>query len=539
MMDILAAIADEVKKAIDLIPEGSDRGEEICMGADGTPTSQIDKIAENTVLRYIAAKNVPLNVLSEEIGYVDNGAEDILVLDPIDGTRNAALNIPYYTISMAVCRKSMSNATYAYIRNMVTGDEYRAEKGKGAYLNGKRISVKGCYNPNQLTMHLYMGRSADPFTFELAKRIKASRSMGCASLEMCSVAEGAVDGFLMMSENYTHSIRVIDIAASCLILREAGGEVYTMEGEPLDMPLDLDYRSNFLAAASKNVFDCVMNGESSFDDGEKVKYGIYANTNISDVKELAQKVIDCLGDEEYIIDSELAALMGREGIPLNKMDADIVIVLGGDGTLLRATHNTDAKIMGINAGGVGFLTAVERNDIERGIDLLKKGEYTIDRRSKIRVTQNGKVLGDALNEAMVHTDSVAKIRAFRVYVDDSLFTEVKADGFMLSTETGSTSYSMSLGAPIMDPRVSNAWMLSPIAAFKYSSRPMVVPSTAKITIELLMPNKDCLLVIDGQNEIVIEGGSKVELALSPKYGRLISMGADFYDRVREKLVTSL
>ena len=141
MMEILSAIADQVEKAIALIPSDVDKAEEICMGADGTPTSQVDKIAENTVLTYIAANEVPLNVLSEEIGYVDNGAEDTLILDPVDGTRNCTLGIPYYTISMAVSRTTMNGATHALIRNLATGDEYRAEKGKGATLNGKSIHV--------------------------------------------------------------------------------------------------------------------------------------------------------------------------------------------------------------------------------------------------------------------------------------------------------------------------------------------------------------------------------------------------------------
>ena len=94
MMEVLVSIADAVMDAVRNIPRNVDLGEEICMGADGTPTSQVDKIAENTVLMYIASHKVPLNVLSEEIGFVDNGAKDTLILDPIDGTRNAVLGIP-------------------------------------------------------------------------------------------------------------------------------------------------------------------------------------------------------------------------------------------------------------------------------------------------------------------------------------------------------------------------------------------------------------------------------------------------------------
>ena len=539
MMETLSAIADAVMKAVDAIPSGVDIGEELCIGADGTPTSQIDKIAENTVLMYIESNKVPLNVLSEEIGFVDNGAKDTLILDPIDGTRNAVLGIPYYTVSLAVTDSDLNGVHTALLRNLVTGDEYRAEKGKGATYNGRRLNVKRSYDPRDITLNIYLGKSSDPHAYEVAKRVKASRSMGCASLDMAMIALGRADGFLMQSENYTHSIRIVDIAASVLILREAGGEVYNLDGSVFNMPLDLDYRANFLAVSQREVFDLVMNGESSRDKKSSVRFGIYANMNIADVTDIARQVIAELGDSEYFVDSALASALGTEGMPLRDMDVDIVIVLGGDGTLLRATHNTDAKIVGVNAGSVGFLTAIERDQIKEGIARLKSGDYTVERRSKIRVTCDGEVLGDAINEALVHTDSVAKIRQFRVYVDDSLLTEVKADGFMLSTVTGSTSYAMSLGAPIMDPRVGNAWELVPVAAFKYTSRPIIVPTTARITIETVYTNKDCLLVIDGQSEIPLAGGKSVVMTLSPKYGRIISMGADFYKRVSQKLVNSL
>lgn len=535
MMDTLVAIADAVQKAVELIPSVSERSEIICMGADGTPTSEIDKVAENAVLMYIESNRVPLNILSEEIGFVDNGAEETLILDPIDGSRNAEIGVPYYAVSLAITTGTMNCVHTAYLRNLATGDEYRAEKGKGAYYNGERIHTKQCYDPNNIIMMIYIGAHSHPVSYNVVSRVKATRSYGCSSLEMCLVAQGMADGFLVNVQNYTHSIRVVDIAASALILREAGGEIYDLDGNVLDLPANLIERSNFLATSNKKVFDYITRGECSHDCVKSQTYGIYANVSIPGVEEVAKHVIGCLEGERYMVDSELAQLLGMEGIPLSQMVVDTVIVLGGDGTLLRATHNTGAKIVGINVGSVGFLTAIERKDIDRGIERLRKGDYIIDRRNMIRVTCDGKVLGDAINEAMIHTASVAKIRRFSVYVDESLLTEVKADGFLMSTVTGSTSYSMSLGAPIMDPRVNNAWILTPMAAFRYSSRPLILPTTAKVTIEPTMPNKDCLLIIDGQSEIVIPGGAKVELSLSPKYTRLISMDFDFYNRVRDKL----
>ena len=263
-------------------------------------------------------------------------------------------------------------------------------------------------------------------------------------------------------------------------------------------------------------------------------------------KEFSQTFIETLAKKFADIRGVLFAQLQQAGVAyevyekVEEMgDVDVLIVLGGDGTILRAAHDTGARIFGINAGGVGFLTAVEREHIEEGISRLRRGDYTVDRRAKIAVSVDGEWMSDAVNEAMVHTDSVAKIRQFRVTVDGSLLTEVKADGFMLSTVTGSTSYAMSLGAPIMDPRVGDAWILVPIAAFRYSSRPIILPTSARVTIEAVMPDKGCLLVVDGQREIPVEGGSVIELTRSPECFRLIEMGADFYQKVRDKLVTSL
>ena len=197
MMDTLVAIADSVQNAVNLIPSIEERGAVLCMGADGTPTSEIDKVAENAVLMYINSNNVPLNVLSEEIGFVDNGAMDTLILDPIDGSRNAELGVPYYTISLAVTTGTMNDVHTAYLRNLATGDEYRAEKGKGAFYNGERIRVKEGYDPENIIMMIYIGAHSNPTSYDVVKRVRATRSFGCTSLEMCLVAQGMADGFLV------------------------------------------------------------------------------------------------------------------------------------------------------------------------------------------------------------------------------------------------------------------------------------------------------------------------------------------------------
>ncbi len=531
--ETLSAIADAVQTEIAKIPDAKSRGDEICIGADGTPTSRIDKVAENAVLMYLEREGLSVNVLSEEIGYVDRGGEETLVLDPIDGSTNSVIGLPYYTVSMAVGKEKLSDIRIAYLRNLFTGDSYWAEKGKGAFKNGKRIRVREPVFNHLLVMN-YTGGYAHPEAFVIAKKASTSRNLGCSSLELAMVAEGMADAFVMYSANYVRCERVVDIAASALILREAGGEIYDLEGNPLEMVFDLEHRSNLVAVGARSTFEYLIRGKSPIDQH---RYGIYANTSLPKAVEYTKQVIDALGDHQYILDEQIAQKMGMAGTPIKDMDVDTVIVVGGDGTLLRALQQTDAMVIGINGGSVGFLAEIDRDNIKDGIDRLLREDYFIETRFKLRSWYNGEYLQDSVNEALIHTSSVAKIRHYKIYVDDVLACEMRSDGVIISTPTGSTCYSMSLGAPYMDPHV-DALMVVPMAAYKSTSRAFVVPATSKITVESVM-DKDCVIVLDGQVEIPMEGKTKVDFMLSDKKARFIRFDMDFFSRVREKLVNAL
>lgn len=225
----------------------SERAAEVGMGADGTPTCRIDQAAEGLLLRLMDDKDVPLNVLSEEAGFIDRGYERTLVMDPVDGTYNALMGIPFYSVSLAICTNRMSDATHGIVRNLVTGDQFYAEKGKGATWNGRPIHVRRC-DMESSVLFVYLGKYSSATANGVLRKARRTRSMGCSSLEMCLVAAGLADGFYMNSEVYQRALRVVDIAASSLILREAGGEVYDLHGNALDMSLDLEVRANCLAA---------------------------------------------------------------------------------------------------------------------------------------------------------------------------------------------------------------------------------------------------------------------------------------------------
>jgi len=246
-IQIAKKVADEIEKKI----KGENPakfGEEICIGADGTPTQYIDKVAEDVALEIIGKRG---NVLSEEIGFIDNGRKHTFVIDPIDGTRNAIHGVPFYGISVAVGKKSTEDVLYGIVKNIPTGDIYEGYKGKGAFLNGKRIEVSKDFSDPIFC--LVLGESGNERTWKLAN-MKSIRALGAAALEMCLVASGAIHAYFMGKE----SLRVTDIAASCLIVREAGGEVYNANGEILNVPFDLDARSSVVAVASPHLLEVLL-----------------------------------------------------------------------------------------------------------------------------------------------------------------------------------------------------------------------------------------------------------------------------------------
>lgn len=232
--------------------EGHKLGKTVMLGADGTPTKYIDKIAEDVAINTIKKSKLSVNLLSEEIGFIDNGAKYTLVLDPVDGTRNLYRGIPFYAVSLGVGLSHLSDVGYGIVKNIATGDLFIADKGHGAFLNNQQFVVPDVPS-NDILLSLTLGKNIDEVTHKLSQG-HVIRSLGCASLEMCMVATGALDGYIVGKE----FMRVTDIAASALILREAGGHIVNFHDEPLDMNLSLDERAGFIAAGSQTIINKVL-----------------------------------------------------------------------------------------------------------------------------------------------------------------------------------------------------------------------------------------------------------------------------------------
>lgn len=252
-MELLRELAESVHFALKGHKE-EDLSTRIGMGADGTPTQKIDKIAENAILESLEKQGNPLNILSEEAGFIDNGAEDTVVIDPVDGTFNALAGIPFYSVSLAVGKESLSDVQFGLVRDLVHGTVYSAEKGKGALMDGNKVRTKE-YDPKRTVFLVYLGISASSRSFEIASKARRTRNYGAASLELAMVASGVADLYMV---DATPMIRVVDLAAGTLILREAGGEIYNTDGDVLEMRFGPRERSNFIAVGDKKVLEGIV-----------------------------------------------------------------------------------------------------------------------------------------------------------------------------------------------------------------------------------------------------------------------------------------
>jgi len=268
-----------------------------------------------------------------------------------------------------------------------------------------------------------------------------------------------------------------------------------------------------------------------------MKYGIVCKMGLEEGIDHVKAIVTLLKEagEEVLLEEWIAGALKMDGgLTLDKMDADIIITIGGDGTLLRVLESRKVPVFGINAGLLGFLTEVPLEESIIGVKRLLQGDYLIELRTKLRTEHNGTRLPDAMNEAVIHTSQIAKMQLFEVSVDDMFMDRIRADGLIIATPTGSTSYSMSAGGPILDPRV-RATVIVPIAAFKLSSRPHIVPMDSKIKVNILNP-KPAMMVLDGQFQREIKMNDSLTFGVSETPAKFIRFRQRFYERIAKQLV---
>lgn len=237
---------------------------------------------------------------------------------------------------------------------------------------------------------------------------------------------------------------------------------------------------------------------------------------------------------DVVFDSDTASALGTEGVPFAGSAADAVIVVGGDGTILRTIQQMDppAPLIGINWGEVGFLADLEPSEALPFISTLPSG-FSVEERMRISLEKAGNSLGIALNEALIVTTRPAKMLRFSIVVDGIVAEQFRADGLLISTPTGSTAYAMSAGGPIVDPRVEG-FLLVPLAPYLLSSRPHLISSSRRLEVRLESA-KPANLVIDGQQTIELGSESAIEVRRSEKPALFVDVKRNFFEKVDKKL----
>jgi NAD+ kinase len=234
---------------------------------------------------------------------------------------------------------------------------------------------------------------------------------------------------------------------------------------------------------------------------------------------------------------------GADGLSSEELAerADLVVVLGGDGTLLhtaRLFQRREVPILGINLGSLGFMTDVPRERTFEALEHTLAGRYTLERRTKltVEVVRGGQAIfeGEVLNDAVIGKNALARIADIEATVEGAWLTTFKADGVIISTPTGSSAYALAAGGPLMHPGVG-AVLLTPICPHTLTQRPIVLPEG--LTLEFaLLSESEMFVTLDGQTGRALERGDRVIVRRAPTSTVLVrSDHASYFAVLRNKL----
>lgn len=277
------------------------------------------------------------------------------------------------------------------------------------------------------------------------------------------------------------------------------------------------------------------------------KIGVYAKKNHPEAEQIALNIRDRFRRDniEVLLEDSLAEQIGQtSGYSAEEIPelVDLIIVLGGDGTLIsvaRQVGHHNVPILGINLGRLGFLTEVTLAELPEMLDRLIAGDYKITNRMMLdaAIRRNGKVIGEytVLNDVVINKGALARIIDMETYVDGRHLSTYKADGLIVATPTGSTGYNLAAGGPIIYPEI-NSLVISPICPHMLTNRPIVVWSKSFIEIKIRFEDDVVFFTADGQVGRKLLPGDVVEVRRSAARTRLItSPSKDYFEILRTKL----
>ena len=277
------------------------------------------------------------------------------------------------------------------------------------------------------------------------------------------------------------------------------------------------------------------------------RIGIIVKPESPDAQALLQELVPWLRarGKEPMLDPPTAALAG-EAESYSKKDlatlADMLVVLGGDGTMLAAARLVEGRpipILGVNAGGLGFLTAVTREAACTALERVFSKSFSEEERLmlRVRVMRRGEevIAAAALNDAVVSKGALSHMVQLEISINGQFVTRLRGDGLIVSTPTGSTAYSMAAGGPILNPSV-HALILTPICPHTLTNRPIVIPQDVLLEVVLVSRDQGAVATLDGQVGIALQPGDTVEIRASNNKTRLIRFpDRSYYDMLSNKL----
>lgn len=279
-----------------------------------------------------------------------------------------------------------------------------------------------------------------------------------------------------------------------------------------------------------------------------MKIGIIAKANIEEPLPITKQLSEWLNERDIsvYVEKELGDKIGHEN-SVDRADlpelVDVILVFGGDGTFLgmaRLACKHGTPILGINLGGLGFLTEVTVDELYPMMERIIDGDYEVEERQMLLTTihREKDTIGtyEVLNDVVINKGAVARIIDLAIYIDDSHVTTYRADGIILSTPTGSTAYSLSAGGPIVHPKIP-VTIITPICPHTLTNRPLVVSSDMKVEIKVTTQEPDTYLTLDGQIGIRLNTGDIIEVKRTDTSVKLIkSPFRDFFTILKTKLM---
>jgi NAD+ kinase len=275
--------------------------------------------------------------------------------------------------------------------------------------------------------------------------------------------------------------------------------------------------------------------------------GILTKPKFSEVKNTLHNVVMWLRARsiDVMLDTTSAHLLGEQGGSQKNLlasKADVLLVLGGDGTMLNAARlagERGSPSLGVTKGGLGFLTEVRPENLYPSLERVFANDFVLDERLMLRtrIHRRGETVaqGIVLNDVVISKGTVARMIGLKIAIQGRFVTNLRGDGLIVSSPTGSTAYSLSAGGPIIDPAVQSL-ILTPICPHTLTHRPLIVPGNAEIDVTLTSKDDGSMATLDGQVGVAITQGDTVVIQASEHRTKLIRFPeSNYYDVLREKL----